>query len=635
MSGIAGFTGSTLGLERESVLSAMCARIRHHGPDGEGRYLGDGIALGMRHLAIDHVASGSQPLANEDGSVQLICDGEIYNDGELRAELTSKGHRFVTDSPCEVICHLYEELGPECVERLNGPFGLALWDAKALRLLLARDRFSQKPLYYAQADEGLMFATALKALLVHPALSPTLNLEALSAYITFSCIPSLLCIFREVHKLQPGHFLLLSPEGLSVQRYWQPAYEEENSVVQPLDDLLEEFRALLTTAVERRLVADTPPGAFLSGGIDSSIVVALMTQALKEPIKTFTVAFDEPSFDESAEARRIARYMNTDHRELRLSARDVLEFVPRMASILDEPLGDQSIVPFHMLSRLARERVPICLTGNGADGVLGARPGYLAHRCVGAYMRLPAWLRQSVLAPTVEHLPVGMAYVSWTSRLKKFVRAASRDTHTRNLLWKGFPDPAKTADLLAPEIVGALDGQDAFGLIRNTLVPWRTDGELQRLLATHMLFRLQEGHLPKMDRCSTMADLRLRNPFLDDSVVELLSHVPPALKYRRWVTKYLLKRAFGHLVPRQTVRRSGRGLAVPVSLWVQGELRELFGDLLSPERIARGGFFQPKTVSRLFDEHLAGQENHGLTLWKLVAFELWREQWLPEGSSPS
>jgi asparagine synthase (glutamine-hydrolysing) len=613
------------------ALQRMMAAIRHRGPDDEGFYVtpaeGEVAAgLGFRRLSIIDLVTGNQPIANEDGSVHVVFNGEIYNYRELRSGLESRGHRFATDSDTEVIVHLYEELGAQCVERLNGMFAIALWDAQRGELVLARDRFGKKPLYYTDLGASFLFGSELKSLLEHPSCPRELDFDGLSRYLALEYVPTPHSILAGIRKLPGGHVLRWRDGRISLEQFWdlelrpdQPPRSDEQYV--------DEFRELFQAAVRRRLVSDVPLGAFLSGGIDSSSVVAMMVEALPAgAVKTFSVGFEEESFDESLHARRVAGHFGTDHHEEVFTSSVMLDTLPTVIDWLDEPFGDASILPTYLLSRFTREHVTVALGGDGSDELLAGYPTFPADRLARFY-RVPPLLHSNLIVPLADRFPVSTANFSFDFKLKRFLRAAAAREDVRHAVWLGSFTPGEQAELLtaAPP--------DPFAEQRRLLASARGD-HLGRLIYLYAKTYLQDDILVKVDRASMACSLEVRAPFLDVELVEFLSRVPSRLKLRRLDTKHLLKRAMSDLLPPGIATRAKKGFGIPVAAWIKGELREALQDELSPERIRRQGLFEPAEVNRLLSEHLSGRRDHRKPLWTLFVFQLWHRRWL-EGRSAS
>lgn len=610
----------------KQLLHAMCERMTHRGPDSEGLLVSTGVALGMRRLAIIDLVTGEQPAFNEDHSIAVILNGEIYNYRELRADLKRRGHAFRSASDTEVLPHLYEEYGKEMVQHLNGMFAFALWDATNQRLLIARDRFGEKPLYWGVFDDQLLFASEPKVLLAHPSVRPAVNLNALRQYLSFDYIPAPLSIYEGVHKLPAAHTLTFENGEAKVESYWCLSYKTK----QPVPDEREaaaHLQDLLAESVRMRLVSDVPLGVLLSGGIDSSAVTALAVRASSEPVKTFSISFAESSFDESSYARRVAKYLGTDHHEERLSSNLAANLIGDIGSWMDEPFSDPSLVPTYLLSRFTRKHVTVALGGDGGDELFAGYQMYRGHHWAEIYTKLPGLLRRGLIEPAVRLLPVKTKNLSFDYRALKFVTGAKYDLVTRHHVWFGSFTPEQQQQLLTAEAFAASDG-DIYRDARAMLNECDAESMVERMQNLDTRLYLAEDILTKVDRASMAVSLEVRAPFLDPHVAEFAASLPVDYKLRGGTSKYILKRAIADLVPSFVVRRSKKGFGVPVAEWLKGKLKPLARDLLSPERVRRAGVFNPEYVTRLLDEHERGVANHRKLLWTLLMFELWHESFV-------
>ena len=608
------------------LLHAMCERMVHRGPDSEGVFLTTGAALGMRRLAIIDLVTGEQPVFNEDKTIAVILNGEIYNYRELRSLLEKRGHTFRSASDTEVLPHLYEEYGDEMVRELNGMFAFALWDSRRRRLLIARDRFGEKPLYWGVFDKTLLFASEPKVLLAHPLVRPSLNLQALRQYLSFDYVPAPLSIYEGINKLPAAHTLTLAGGCVNVKRYWQLSYKTAEPVPNE-DEAAERLRELMADAVRMRLVSDVPLGVLLSGGIDSSTVAAMAVRASSEAVKTFSISFAESSFDESAYARGVAKFLGTDHHEERLSANLAANLVSEIGSWMDEPFSDPSLVPTYLLARFTRKHVTVALGGDGGDELFAGYPMYAGHRCAEIYKHVPAALRRGIVEPLVRLLPVKTKNLSFDYKALKFVTGANYDTVARHHVWFGSFTPEEQSQLLSPEALRASDGE-IYAQAREIAGECDSDDLIKRMQSLDTRLYLAEDILTKVDRASMAVSLEVRAPFLDPRVAEFAASLPCNYKLRRLTTKYILKKAVRDLLPSFVTRRGKKGFGVPVAEWLKYKLRPVARDLLSPERVRRAGVFNPDYVARLQDEHERGVANHRKLLWTLLMFELWHESFV-------
>ncbi|MDQ3908547.1 MAG: asparagine synthase (glutamine-hydrolyzing) [Acidobacteriota bacterium] len=608
------------------LVRSMCGRMVHRGPDSEGVMTAQGVALGMRRLAIIDLQTGEQPVTDESGAISVVLNGEIYNYRELRAELEARGHTFKSASDTEVLPHLYEEFGTAMLERLNGMFAFALWDARRRRLFLARDPFGEKPLYYGVFGGKLLFASEPKVLLAHPSVTTGVNLEALRQYLSFDYVPAPLSIYEGISKLPAAHALTLEDGRVETWRYWQPSYEKL-SPAPTEDEAAERVRELLADSVRMRLVSDVPLGVLLSGGVDSSAVAALAVRASASVVKTFSISFAERSFDESAYARGVADYLGTDHHEERLSANLAADLVGEIGSWMDEPMSDPSVVSTYLLSRFTRQHVTVALGGDGGDEIFAGYQMYQGHRIAGYYERVPRLLRRLV-EPAIERLPVKTKNISFDFKARRFVEGMRlADAVARHHVWFGSFSPDAQERLLSERIKRATS-PDVYAAARSLLEDCDARHLVERMQYLDTKLYLAEDILAKVDRASMAVSLEVRAPFLDRRVFEYAAALPSDYKLRGGTTKYILKRAIAPLVPRFVTRRPKKGFGVPIAEWLKGRLRPLARDLLSPARLARHGLFDPAYVARLQDEHERGAANHRKLLWTLLVFELWHESFV-------
>jgi asparagine synthase (glutamine-hydrolysing) len=609
----------------------MCHAQVHRGPDDEGIIHHDGVTLGMRRLSIIDVEGGHQPIHNEDSTVWVVQNGEIYNHRELREQLTTAGHSFTTHADTEVLVHGYEQWGQGMLERLNGMFAFALLDRPRGLLLLARDRMGIKPLHYAIHGRRLLFASELKALLCDPALRRGIDPAALDQYLGLEYVPSPGCIVRGISKLPPAHSLIwsLADNTPRLRRYWAPdlAAGEREVRVRDLDEHCEELRTVLRESVRKELVSDVPIGVFLSGGVDSSAVAAMMSQ-LGVEVKSFSVGFAERSFDEAPYARQVARHLRTEHHEMKLEPAMLLELIPKLPTLLDEPLGDASIIPTYLLSAFTRQHVKVALGGDGGDELFAGYPTMRAHRLAGFYGRAPRLLREGLVAPVVRRLPVSRNNLSFDFRAKRFVSGASYPVAERHQRWMGsFAAEERTA-LLSEELRGQLAASGRHDPATAVLGDAGLRDPLNQVLLMDMRLYLENDILVKLDRASMMASLEGRVPLLNNDFVEYATRLPLDLKLRGLRSKFLFKRALRGILPNSILKRPKKGFGIPVAHWFRGPLKEQLLSVLSPERIARKGFFDPAAVARLIDDHLAGRRDNRKQLWTLFVFDLWHDGYL-------
>jgi asparagine synthase (glutamine-hydrolysing) len=603
-----------------AALAAMNETLVHRGPDSDGSMIDGPCGLAMRRLSIIDLAGGDQPIANEDGRIQVIQNGEIYNYRELMDGLRGRGHTFSTHCDTEVLVHLYEERGPAFVEDLRGMFAIAIWDARHGRLVLSRDRFGIKPLYYRVAGGQLSFASELKALLRQPGFSREIDPGALEAFLAFNSIPAPLTIFTEARKLPAGHTLVAEGGEVEIHRYARPTPVPADEVrTESEEDLAEELRGRLRDSVRAHLVSDVPVGVLLSGGIDSAALTALAAAESGYRVSTFSIGFEEQSFDELELARLVAKRYGTDHHELILRP-DAVDLLPRLVEAFDEPFGDSSALPTFLVSQLASDTVKVVLSGEGGDELFGGYYTYVADRLAPRVGRAAPLLR-----PLVERLPSSSERVSFDYKAKRFVRGAHLPPVERHHAWKEiFSANAQDALLSSPRM------SDPVDVYRARYVETEGSEELARLQDLDLGIYLVDDLLVKTDRASMAHSLEARVPFLDPVVAELALALQTKQKVRGFSKKRLLRRAAAPLLPREIIRGRKRGFSIPVAAWLRGDLAPFARDVLSPETIERQGYLDPAAVTRVLDEHTAGKEDLSRQLWGLLNFTLWYDRYARE-----
>jgi asparagine synthase (glutamine-hydrolysing) len=601
------------------AVARMSRRLTHRGPDSDGLFERGPVALAARRLSIIDLAGGSQPIAGEDGSVVVVQNGEIYNYRELKRELEAAGHRFRTDCDTEVLVHLYEQEGEAFVERLRGMFAIALWDDKQRRLLLARDRFGIKPLYYRFVDGGLGFASELKSLLEQPGFDRAIDPQALSAYLAFNSIPAPLTIFSEARKLRPGTLLRWQDGGLREVRYARPEPVPAEAVRRHPEPVLEEeLRDVLRDSIRAHLVADVPVGVLLSGGLDSGAITALAAAEAGEAVKTFSVGFEESGFDELARARLVAERYGTDHHELILRP-DAVDLIPKLVDAFDEPFGDSSALPTYLVSELASSQVKVALSGEGGDELFGGYYTYVADLLAPRLGRLA-----TLAAPLVEALPSSDKRVGFDYKAKRFARAAANpDPLARHHAWKEIFSPANRAALLA----GSDTGWDPVDLLRARYAETAGAEPLARMQDVDLGIYLVDDLLVKTDRLSMAHSLELRVPFLDNRVAEFALALPTRMKVRGFAKKRLLRRALAPLLPDEVVRGRKQGFSIPLAAWLRGPLEPFAREVLAAPTLERQGCLDPAAVAPLLDRHCSGREDLSRQLWGLMALTLWFDRY--------
>jgi asparagine synthase (glutamine-hydrolysing) len=623
MCGIAGIVSAAPDDRIEAAtIHEMCQAIVHRGPDDEGIFVKDGTGLGMRRLSIIDLAGGHQPIFNEDRSVWIVYNGEVYNFPELRPELESRGHRFSTHTDTEMIIHLYEEMGSDCVKKLRGMFAFALYDERRRKLLLARDRVGIKPLHYAHVGDRLFFASEIKSILaVAPELAEV-NHEALLQYLYFGYIPDPLTSFLSIQKLPPGHLLEFQDGEIKVRQYWDlPQY----STHQPRSEAecLEELERRLAEAVKIRLISDVPLGALLSGGTDSSTVVALMARASSKPVKTFSIGFRHNDFDEAQYARIVAKHFGTDHHELVVEP-DVLETVEMLTSSLEEPFGDSSMLPTYYVSCMARKHVTVALSGDGGDEVFAGYDRYGIHLRRQIFERIPSWARHFYRESVYPRLPQDM-------RGKKFSYNVSLPWRERYIDGISFvPSFERDMPLLSDEFREILhSGANPEQVMYRYFEQAPAKDPISQMLYVDAKTYMVADILTKVDRMSMATSLEVRVPILDHLFLEWATGLPPEWKLRGKEQKYILRKLAEQVgVPREVLYRPKQGFALPLVHWMRHELKDLIMTVLLEPRTLQRGYFKPEGVRQLLDEHFRARRNHSGRIWRLLIFELWHRNFL-------
>jgi asparagine synthase (glutamine-hydrolysing) len=631
--GIAGIVDLNGRAVDAGLLGRLCERLAHRGPDAQGVHVDRGVGLGQRRLSIIDLAGGRQPMANEDATVWLTFNGEVYNFQQLRPGLEARGHRFATRSDTEVVLHAYEEYGAGCVRRFRGMFAFAVWDARARTLFLARDRVGKKPLFYTRAGGQFVFASELRSLLEHPAVSREPDPAALDDYLTYGYVPAPKTAYRGVYKLPPAHTLTLTfgHDGSAgeprVEPYWALGYGPKLDVDET--EAGERLLEILTEAVRLRMIADVPLGALLSGGIDSGVVVALMSRLSDRPVKTFSIGFEQKAYDELPYARLVARRYGTEHHELVVRPA-ALEVLPTLVRHYGEPFADSSAVPSYYVSQMTRQHVTVALNGDGGDESFAGYERYYASGLAEGYWRIPVALRAGVIEPLAALIPGSLPGRNRLSRAKRFVEVAGQPAGRRYLRWVSYFSPPQRRDLYAAGFRAAVDGHDADAwlLARYDAAAAAGLGRLDALLATDVASYLPYDLLVKVDIATMAHGLEARSPLLDHVLMEFAAALPAGLKLRGRTSKYLLRKVARGLLPAANLRRRKMGFGVPVGDWMRGELRPLLEDaLLSPRARARG-YFRPESLRQLVGEHVGRVRDHTYRLWALLWLELWHREFL-------
>ncbi len=654
MSAICGIfnTDSTGGVQQETIRK-MCFVVSCRGRDDSGIYMGhaengkNNIGLGINLFSAMDTKTGHQPIHNEDGTIWIVCDGEIYNFRELRRELENGGHHFYTGSDVETIVHLYEAHGIDCLKYLRGIFAFALWDERKKKLFLARDRVGQKPLCCTQNGKQLIFASEIKSILQVPGISREVNPEAIHHYLTYKYVPAPLTAFKNIKKLLPAHYLLYEKGKISIHQYWNL-----NRFFAPLgmtgrvsgmtgsksgmteDEYCECIRELLEESTRIRLAGDVETGAFLSGGIDSSIIVGLMTKIMKRPVKTFSIGFEEKAYNELHYARIAAQHFRTDHHEHVIKA-DVLEILPELIWHYEEPFADSSSVATYYAAKTARQEIKIALNGDGGDENFAGYSRYKAIRLAEYYDKLPYWVRRGVIANIVKRIPYSPKRRCFVRQFKKLMESMDYPKEERYLRWICTFDKERKAMLYTPSFREAVSASDSLTYLQKYYNASGCKNFLDSTLFVDIMTYVPGDYLVKMDIAAMANSLGARSPFLDHKFMEFAASIPSNLKLKGFNnTKYILKKAFSDLLPHPILHRKKMGFGVPIANWLRNGLRDYARDILLSRRSLERGYFRKEYLESLLDEHIRGRYDHGDRLWALLNLELWHRMFIdriPDG----
>ena len=610
------------------VLQRMGEALLDRGTDTPGLCVRGPAGLGSLSTRVTEHERAQQPFSSEDGTAHAVIDGHLHHCDELKSELMRRGHQFATPADSEVIVHGYEEYGEDCLHRLHGAFAFAIWDGRSQRLLLGRDRLGIKPLHYAVIGDRLIFASEMRAL-VQAGLSPELDCQATDSYLTFEYVPGEQTILRGVKRLPPGHLLTWHQGQTATRQYWDlrawfegpaPSTATETEAARTVAQLLQE-------AVERALRADVPVGVLLSGGIDSSAIVALASRAGSRPLPTFSLGFEEQSYNELTSARSVAARFSADHHEFVLGS-EVAELVEELAEQMDEPLADSSLLPTFFISKMARREVKVLLSGDGGDEVFAGYHTYLAQRLAGYYEKLPHALRHGVIAPLLARLPSSRQKRGLLNSAKRFLEGEALPRALQHCRWMAFLSQAEKQRLYSDAFREQLGGHRAEAQIEALFDAVADLNDLSQQQYVDMKTYLADAVLAKAEGMSAVNSLEVRVPFLDEKLVEFVLALPPELRLRRLRTKHILRKALSGLLPVDILRRPKEGFSSPIKSWLRGSLKPLMLELLSEQRVRRRGLFNPARVGELIEEHLAGRANHSHVLWAMMVLESWTQRWI-------
>lgn len=621
MCGIAGFSW-----QDEALAGKMTQTLAHRGPDQYGVYTDAWVSLGHRRLSIiDLREHGRQPMSNEDGTVWVTYNGEIYNFPELRQTLEAKGHVFRSRTDTEVIVHAYEEYGPACVEKFNGKFAFAIWDQNQRELFLARDRLGIKPLYYYWNHAKFVFASEIKAILQAPEVEREVNPQAVYHYVGYEFVPAPDTMFLHVHKLPPGHYLRLKNGQITVQRYWDMTFQTERQTPR---DYAEQMREILTESVRKRLISDVPLGVFLSGGLDSSTIVSLMSHCGVEPIKTFSLGYEDETFSELDYARVVAKQFNTEHRELIVEP-VTPELIEKAVWQLDEPMTDLSSVPFYLICQRAREHVTVCLSGEGGDESLVGYDRFKASKAHAAYALLPDWIRRGIVAPLVRALPDQPQKKGAINIVKRFIEDGLLPEEGGHMRWQYFGTPEHDASMFAPSFHAQM-AMDPFAPIRAHLAHCQSADRLDREIYIDTKFTMPDSVLMKVDKMSMSHALEVRVPFLDHQFVEFCASIPGDLKLKGYTTKAIFRTAMEGILPDRIRGRGKQGYSFPIKNWLRHDLNDYMTDVLTSSPLMKEAF-NFDYIQGLMQEHHAYKANYNHILWALINLAVWHRQFVEAG----
>ncbi len=626
MCGIVGFVNNSSSAPDRSVLERMNSAISHRGPDDDGFFVDAKAALGMRRLSIIDVAGGKQPMHNETQTKWIVFNGEIYNFQRIRKDLEERGHRFYTHSDTETVIHLYDEYGTDCVDHLRGMFAFAIWDAEEKVLFIARDRVGKKPLLYShRPDGGLVFGSEFKALLEHPSVSREVDLDAIDSYLSYLCVPAPMTAFKGIRKLEPGHWLRWKAGSIETKRYWRPDFSKKLDISE--SEAIEETTRLLGEATRMRLISEVPLGAFLSGGVDSSIVVALMAEASQQPVKTFSIGFEEQDYSELKYARRVAEHVGAEYNEFIVKP-NALEVLPLLVDHYGEPYADSSAIPTYYVAKETRRHVTVALNGDGGDESFAGYERYAAMKLAERYQRIPTLLRKPFIEKALGLLPSSELKRGRVRDAKRFIRAAELPVTDRYFRWVTAFDQAAKAGIYTDRFAREVADRRASRFLE----PWFTaangSGVLDAALLTDQMTYLPNDLLVKVDIATMANSLEARSPFLDHKVIEFAAALPASMKMRGFQTKSLLKKVAARLVPRDVVYRKKMGFGVPIGKWFRDEMKGFVREILLSERSLGRGIVRPEVLKLYVDEHTSAQRDHSFQLWAFLMLELWYQRFI-------
>ena len=626
MCGIVGIINANSRSVDREIIERMNRCIVHRGPDEDGFYVNDSVAMAMRRLSIIDLAGGQQPIHNRDRTKWIVYNGEIYNFQELRKDLEKRGHEFYTNSDTEAIVHLYDEYGADCVQHLRGMFAFAIWDETDKSLFVARDRVGKKPLLYSHQPNGdLIFGSEFRALLSHPDISREVDYEAIDSYLSYICVPAPLTAFKRIRKLEPAHWLRWKNGEIETRRYWQPNFSKKIKISET--EAEEETVRILREATRLRMISEVPLGAFLSGGVDSSTIVALMAQESSQPVKTFSIGFEEQDYSELKYAKQVAEHVGAEYHEFIVKP-DALEVLPILVKHYGEPFADPSALATYYVSRETRKYVTVALNGDGGDESFGGYERHLAMRLAEKYHRLPKFLRQALVEKLIDAIPTSEIKRSRFRDAKRFVKVAALPKTERYSHWLSSYRPEDKLKLYTEDFKREVAGFDSYRIFDKWFSEANGSGVLDATLLTDMMTYLPNDLLVKVDIASMAVSLEARSPFLDHKLIEFAAGLPENLKVKNLELKYLLKKIAAKLVPKEAVYRRKMGFGVPIGHWFRGEMKDFVKQILLSEKFAGRGIANPKYVEKLVNEHIEAKQDHDWRLWILIMLELWFQEFI-------
>ncbi|MDQ3322268.1 MAG: asparagine synthase (glutamine-hydrolyzing) [Acidobacteriota bacterium] len=626
MCGIVGIVNAGRRSVERKVIERMNRCIVHRGPDEDGFYVNESVALAMRRLSIIDLAGGQQPIFNEDRTKTIVFNGEIYNFQELREDLEKREHKFYTNCDTEVIIHLYDEYGADCVQHLRGMYAFAIWDERDQSLFIARDRLGKKPLLYSHQSNGdLIFGSEFTALLAHPDVSREVDFAAIDSYFSYLCVPAPQTAFKQIRKLEPAHWLRWKDGKIEIKRYWSPDFSRKIKISQ--EEAITETTRILREATKLRMIAEVPLGAFLSGGVDSSIVVALMAQESSQPVKTFSIGFEEQDFSELKYAKKVAEYVGAEYNEFIVKP-DALEVLPTLVEHYGEPYADSSAIPTYYVSRETRKFVTVALNGDGGDESFAGYERYAAMRIAELYHRFPKVLRKALIEAPVNLIPASELKKSRVRDAKRFLKAASLPKDERYFRWMSTFDREAKRELYTRQFAETVAEQNPYVFLEKWFVKANGSGILDTTLLTDQMTYLPNDLLVKVDIASMANSLEARSPLLDHKVVEFAASLPENLKMQRFETKSLLKKVATQLVPKEVIYRRKMGFGVPIGSWLRGEMKSFVRDVLLSETSLRRGIVKPEMLRKYVNEHTNSERDHSYQIWTLLMLELWFQRFI-------